>query len=57
VAALAGFLEKIDRDRPLLAAMSAAARAHVQKNFTMRVVNERMRAFYAESVAQAKVER
>jgi glycosyltransferase involved in cell wall biosynthesis len=50
VAALAGFLEKIDRDRPLLAAMSAAARAHVRKNFTMRQVNETMRRFYGEAV-------
>jgi hypothetical protein len=30
--------------------MSAAARAHVQKNFTMRAFNERMRIFYAEAV-------
>jgi glycosyltransferase involved in cell wall biosynthesis len=52
VAALAGFLEKINRDRALLAAMSVAARAHVQKNYTMRGVNERMRMFYAEAVAQ-----
>jgi glycosyltransferase involved in cell wall biosynthesis len=50
VAALAGFLEKINRDRALLAAMSVAARAHVQKNYTMRGVNERMRQFYAEAV-------
>ncbi len=49
VAALANFLEKIDRDRALLARMSAAARAHVQKNFTMRQFNERMRIFYAEA--------
>ena len=52
VAALANFLEKIDRDRALLAAMSAAARAHVQKNFTMRQVNARMRTFYSEAVAE-----
>jgi len=52
VAALAGFLEKIDCDRPLLAAMSAAAKSHVQKNFTMRLVNERMRTFFTEAVAQ-----
>ena len=50
VAALAQFLEKIDRDRALLAAMSAAARARVQQHFTMRVANARMRAFYAEAV-------
>ena len=52
VAALANFLTTIDRDRARLAVMSAAARAHVQKNFTMRQVNERMRIFYAEAVAQ-----
>jgi hypothetical protein len=32
--------------------MSAAARAHVQKNFTMRQVNAQMRTFYSEAVAQ-----
>jgi glycosyltransferase involved in cell wall biosynthesis len=50
VAGIAGFLEKIDRDRTLLNQMSAAARDHVQKNFTMRAFNERMRIFYAEAV-------
>jgi len=50
VAAMAGHLEKLDRDRPLLMAMSAAARKHVQKNFAMRDVNETMRKFYAEAV-------
>ena len=52
VAALAGWLERIDRDRPLLAAMSAAARAHVQQNFTMRRINEQMRGFYHEAMEQ-----
>ena len=52
VAALAGFLERIDRDRARLAAMSVAARAHVQEHFTMRQVNQRMRQLYAEAVAQ-----
>ena len=52
VAALAEFLGKINRDRALLATMSVAARAHVQKNYTMREVNERMRRFYAEAVEQ-----
>jgi glycosyltransferase involved in cell wall biosynthesis len=52
VAALAGFLETIDRDRARLAAMSVAARAHVQAHFTMRRINETMRQFYAEAVAQ-----
>jgi glycosyltransferase involved in cell wall biosynthesis len=52
VSALADFLTKIDRDRTLLAAMSAAARARVQNHFTMRLVNETMRRFYGEAVAQ-----
>jgi glycosyltransferase involved in cell wall biosynthesis len=52
VTALAKFLERIDRDRALLARMSAAARAHVAKNYTMRRVNAQMRDFYAEAVAQ-----
>ncbi len=52
VAALANWLARLDRDRQLLAAMSAAARDHVQKNFTMRRINEQMRTFYAEAVAQ-----
>ena len=52
VAALANFLGKIDRDRPLLAAMSAAARAHVAQNYTMRLINEQMRSFYREAVEQ-----
>jgi glycosyltransferase involved in cell wall biosynthesis len=50
VAALAAFLTRIDGDRALLAAMSVAARAHVQKNYTMRQVNEQMRQFYREAV-------
>lgn len=52
VTALAGFLQRIDRDRNLLAAMSLAARAHVAKHFTMRVVNARMHQYYREAVAQ-----
>jgi len=52
VAALADFLGKIDRDRALLARMSAAARAHVQKKFTMREVNAQMKRFYSEAVEQ-----
>ncbi len=52
VAALAKFLERIDRDRALLARMSAAARIHVRENFSMNVVNARMKTFYAEAVAQ-----
>ena len=52
VRALADFLTKIDRDRTRLAAMSVAARAHVQKNFTMRGINDQMRRYYAEAVAQ-----
>jgi glycosyltransferase involved in cell wall biosynthesis len=54
VTALAGFLTKIDRDRTLLATMSAAARAHVQENFTMRRLNEQMRTFYAEAMESHK---
>jgi glycosyltransferase involved in cell wall biosynthesis len=50
VAALAGFLEKIDRNRSLLAAMSVAARAHVQKNFTMRQINQTMWRYYREAI-------
>ena len=56
VAALAGFLEKINGNRTLLAAMSAASRRHVQNNFTMRRVNERMRQFYAEAMEQHRVQ-
>jgi len=52
IAALAGFLEKIDHDRALLARMSAAARAHVREHYTMRKVNEQMRTFYREAVEQ-----
>lgn len=50
VASLVQFLERLDRDRTQLAAMSAAARAHVRKNFTMRQINERMRQFYTEAM-------
>ena len=57
IAALADFLRKIDGDRALLAAMSTAARAHVQKNFTMRRVNETMGRFYLEAVAAHRAER
>ena len=52
VAALASFLERLDLGRALLARMSAAARIHVQKNFSGRAVNGRMREFYSEAVAQ-----
>jgi glycosyltransferase involved in cell wall biosynthesis len=54
VAALAKFLERIDRDRALLARMSAAARIHARESFSMNVVNARMKTFYAEAVAQAR---
>jgi glycosyltransferase involved in cell wall biosynthesis len=54
VAALAEFLGRLDRDRTLLAAMSAAARAHVRQNFTMRRINERLRAYYREAVAEPR---
>ncbi len=52
VTALAGFLEKIEADRALLATMSAAARAQAQKHFAMRAINEQMRQFYAAAVAE-----
>jgi glycosyltransferase involved in cell wall biosynthesis len=51
VSALACFLERIDRDRALLAAMSAAARVHVQNRFTMLRINKRMRELYGEAIA------
>ena len=56
VAAMAGFLTRIDRDRALLAKMSAAAHEHVLKRFTMRESSRTMKRFYAEAVAlhQAK---
>ncbi|MGD0413599.1 MAG: glycosyltransferase family 4 protein [Verrucomicrobiota bacterium] len=50
VPALAAFLEKIARDRPLLAAMSVRAREHVKQNFTMRQINETIRRFYREAI-------
>ena len=50
VAALAAFLEKLDSNRSLLAAMSAKAREHVNRHFTMRQFNETMRRFYKEAV-------
>jgi glycosyltransferase involved in cell wall biosynthesis len=52
VDALANFLEKIDRDRALLARMSAAARAHAREKFSMAAIHARMRQFYAEAVEQ-----
>lgn len=51
IAALAEFLERLDNDRALLARMSAAARQRARTQFSMQVVNERMRRFYAEAVA------
>ena len=51
VMAMAGFLGKINRDRRLLAAMSAKAREHVQHNFAMRRINETMRSFYDQALA------
>jgi len=52
VAALAAFLEKLNRDRSLLATMSANAREHARRNFSMRQINETMRQFYQEAVAR-----
>jgi glycosyltransferase involved in cell wall biosynthesis len=50
VMAMAGFLEKINRDRRLLAVMSVKAREHVKRNFTMRRFNETMRCLYREAI-------
>jgi len=50
VAAMAAFLESLDRDRSRLAAMSVNARAHMQQNFTIQKFNEKMRRFYREAV-------
>jgi glycosyltransferase involved in cell wall biosynthesis len=50
VAALATFLDRINRDRSLLARMSVKAREHVNQNYTMRKANETMRRFYREAV-------
>ena len=50
VTALAKFLERLDRDRALLARMSAAARIQARENFSMNVVNARMKQFYAEAI-------
>lgn len=55
VTALANFLTRLDRDRALLARMSAAARSHARQNFSMPVVNARMRQFYAEAVTEHAV--
>ncbi len=51
VAGLAAFLQRLDRDRLLLATMSVAARAHVRKNYTMRQINDQMRPNYQEAEA------
>jgi glycosyltransferase involved in cell wall biosynthesis len=55
VRTLAKFLETLDRDRALLAKMSAAARIHARKNFSMQVVHAEMRRFYTEAVAEHSV--
>jgi glycosyltransferase involved in cell wall biosynthesis len=52
VAAMAAFLEKLDRDRPRLEAMSVNARERVQQNFTIGKFNEKMQRFYGEAVEQ-----
>lgn len=51
VAAMAAFLESLDRDRSRLAAMSVNARVHMQQNFTISKFNEKMRRFYREAIA------
>lgn len=52
VAAMAAFLESLDRDRSRLAAMSVNARVHMQQNFTISKFNEKMRRLYREAVEQ-----
>ena len=54
VSALAQFLEKLDRDRALLARMSAAARIHARNNFSMRHIHAQMKQFYAEAIAMPR---
>jgi glycosyltransferase involved in cell wall biosynthesis len=49
VVALAGFLERIDKDRLLLGRMSAAARARVRTHFTMERFGKAIRTMYAEA--------
>jgi glycosyltransferase involved in cell wall biosynthesis len=51
VSALADFLARLDRDRALLARMSAAARVHARENFSMQVIHERMRRFYSVAIS------
>lgn len=51
VHALAGFLERLAADRALLARMSAAAREHARRRFSMQTVHAQMRRFYAEAAA------
>jgi glycosyltransferase involved in cell wall biosynthesis len=50
VAAMAAFLERINRDRPFLAQLSANARERVRQHFTMRQYGRVMRSFYADAI-------
>ena len=52
IAAMTAFLEKLNRDRSRLEAMSVNARAHVQQKFTIGKFNEKMRRLYREAVEQ-----
>jgi glycosyltransferase involved in cell wall biosynthesis len=54
VTALADFLGRLDKDRALLARMSAAARLRARQHFSMSQMYARMRQFYAEAVAQTQ---
>jgi glycosyltransferase involved in cell wall biosynthesis len=50
VSAMAAFLERINRDRPFLAQLSANARQRVRQHFTMRQYGRAMRSFYADAI-------
>lgn len=50
VAAMAAFLERIDRDRTFLAQLSANARERVRQHFTMRQYGRAMRSFYEDAI-------
>jgi len=50
VAAMAAFLERIERDRPFLAQLSANARERVRQHFTMRHYDRAMRSFYEDAI-------
>jgi glycosyltransferase involved in cell wall biosynthesis len=51
VEAMAAFLTRLDKDRALLARMSANARARVREKFTMRMMGAAIESFYQQAVA------